>query len=58
MTDQESSPESGARKVFALMSLEELTRYYWRLKDEVRRDEGRLFEAQAILLLMHNILWK
>lgn len=37
---------------------EELTRKYWNLREEVRRDEGRLQELNNLIRLIHNVAWK
>lgn len=35
-----------------------LVRHYWKLREEVRRDEGRLTELQRVILFLHNSVWK
>lgn len=39
-------------------SYQSLVREYWRLREELSRDEGMLAALQKVVLLYHNLLWK
>ncbi|CCW71936.1 unnamed protein product [Phytomonas sp. Hart1] len=39
------------------VSIEEVIRAYWNLRELVRKDEGRLIELQSMILLVHNAAW-
>lgn len=48
----------GGLNASKMSEVEKLTQEYWSLREEVRKDEGRLQELQTLVLALHNVLWK